>query len=70
MQRFFLGNILETLTFVEQATANDTLFPVYVIEGVAVQIRCVRLLPNMHDAAHHAYNQGASMHKQLASVTL
>ena len=44
MQRFFLGNILETLTFVEEATANDTLFPVYVIEGVAVQIRCVPLL--------------------------
>ena len=69
MQRFFLGNILETLTFVEQATANDTLFPVYVIEGVAVQIRCAPL-PNVRVAAHHAYSKGASMCRQLASVTL
>ena len=56
MQRFFVGNILQTLTFVEVATANETLFPLYVVDGVATSIRCA-FLPEMFTSTCHACMQ-------------
>ena len=53
-QRFFVGNILQTFAFVEMATANETLFPLYVVDGVAANIRFGPYHVYMHLGCLHA----------------
>lgn len=52
-QGFFENNILQTLAYVEDAASNNTVYPLYIIQGVAIAITCApacmhvckRLLP-------------------------
>jgi hypothetical protein len=51
-QGFFENNILQTLAYVEDAASNNTVYPLYIIQGVAVAISCAHLPACMHAYMH------------------